>query len=236
MAVLASLDRRERIPELMDEPDIDPAAHRAALAGLARINKLSLSANILWPPIQALAERNPGKTIRVLDFATGSGDVPLSLWKRAKSAGIPLEVEGCDISSTAIRNATENARGCDVRYFTHDVIREPLHGRYDVVTCSLFLHHLAEPDALTVLRHMRDAARELVLVNDLERSRLGYALAWIGTRVLSRSPVVRFDGPASVRSAFTPKESLALAERAGLTGAKVGRRWPCRYLLSWRRR
>ena len=236
MPVLASLDRRERIPELMDEPDIDPAAHRAALAGLARINKLSFSANILWPPILALAERNPGKTIRVLDIATGSGDVPLSLWKRAKSAGISLSIEGCDISPTAVQNATENARGTDIRFFTHDVVRKPLPSGYDVVMCSLFLHHLDEADASTVMRHMRDAASELVLVNDLERSRLGYALAWIGTRLLSSSAVVRFDGPASVRSAFSPREALALAERAGLTGAKVGRRWPCRYLLSWRRR
>src|SRR5437763_1778104 len=83
---------------------------------------------------------------------------------------------------------------------------------------------LEESDALTMLRHMRDAAAELVLVNDLERSRLGFALAWVACRLLSRSPVVHFDGPASVRSAFTPKEALALAERAGLTGAKVGRR------------
>jgi 2-polyprenyl-3-methyl-5-hydroxy-6-metoxy-1,4-benzoquinol methylase len=236
MLALASLDHRERIPELMDEPDIDPAEHRAALAGLARINKLSLSDAILWPSIRALAEAHPGRTIRVLDIATGSGDVPISLWKRARGANISLAIEGCDISPTAVQNATENARDTDVRFFVHDVVHEPLPTDYDVVMCSLFLHHLSEEGAVTVLRHMRDASHELVLVNDLERSRLGFALAWIGTRLLSRSPVVRFDGPASVRSAFTPKEALALAERAGLTGAKVGRRWPFRYLLSWRRR
>src|SRR5262249_55349329 len=38
--VLDSLDRREQIPELMDDPGIDPAEHRAALAALARINRL----------------------------------------------------------------------------------------------------------------------------------------------------------------------------------------------------
>src|SRR5437660_9462680 len=98
MPVLGSLAHRERIPELMDDPGIDPAAHRAALAGLARINKLSRSAAILWPSIRALAERNAGKTIRVLDIATGSGDVPISLWSKAEAAGVALAVEGCDIS------------------------------------------------------------------------------------------------------------------------------------------
>lgn len=236
MPVLASLDHRDRIPELMDEPDIDPAAHRAALSALTRINVLSRSAEILWSSIRSLAERNPGRAIRVLDVATGSGDVPIRLWRKAKSAGVPLAVAGCDISPTAVQNAIENARETNIRFFAHDVIREPLPTGYDVVTCSLFLHHLSEEDAVIVLTRMRESAREQVLVNDLERSRLGFILAWLGCHLLTRSPVVHFDGPASVRSAFTPKESLALAERAGLHGATFSRHWPCRYLLSWRRR
>lgn len=234
--LLDSLDHRARIPELMDDPGLDPAEHRAALAGLTRVNRLSFSADVLWPAVAKLARRNPGRTLRVLDIATGNGDVPLGLWKKARRHAVRLEVTGCDISPTAIRSAMETAAGTDIRFFTHDVIRDPLPAGYDVVTCSLFLHHLSEEDALTVLRRMRDAAGELVLVNDLERSRFGFVLAWAGTRVLSRSPVVRYDGPASVRSAFSPREALTLANRAGLTGASVGRRWPCRFLLQWRRR
>jgi hypothetical protein len=60
-------------------------------------------------------------------------------------------------------------------------------------------------------------------------------LACAGTRLLSRSPVVHVDGPRSVAAAFTPAEALDLAQRAGLTGATVVRRWPCRFLLTWRR-
>ena len=231
MPVLASLGRRERIPERMDDPALDPAAHRLALAGLARVNRLSRSANLLRPPVRQLLRTTP--TLRVLDVATGSGDVPLSLARRGRGR---LDVSGCDVSPTAVRAATEHAAGTGVRYFVHDVLRDPLPGGFDVVTCSLFLHHLSEEEGITLLRRMRDAATRLVLVNDLERSRLGFALAWAGVRVLSRSPVVRFDGPASVRSAFTPAEALKLAGRAGLTGATVGRRWPCRFLLSWGRR
>lgn len=233
MTVLDLLNRRERIPELMDDPGIDPAAHRAALAGLARINRLSCSADLLWPPIRKLMQREPTRTLRVLDVATGSGDVPRALARRGDTR---LEVAGCDISPTAIQDASEQAVGRGIRFFTHDAIRDPLPSGFDVVTCSLFLHHLSEADAVTLLRRMKDAAEELVLVNDLERSRLGFALAWVGTRLLSSSPVVRYDGPASVRSALTPKEALRLADEAGLHGATVGRRWPCRYLLSWRKR
>ena len=220
---------RQRIPELMDDPAIDPVEHRAALEGLARINRISRSAGILWPAVKALARTNPGRTLRVLDVATGSGDVPLGLLQRAKRAGVALEIHACDISPTAIALAAP-----ELHAFPHDVIRDPLPAGFDVVTCSLFLHHLSDEDAVTVLGRMKVAA-PLVLVNDLSRSRLGFAAAWVGCRVLTRSKVVRFDGPASVRSAFTPAEALVLAERAGLKGATVGRRWPFRFLLEWRK-
>ena len=74
-----------------------------------------------------------------------------------------------------------------------------------------------------------------VLVNDLARSRFNYLAVWLACHLTTRSRVVRFDGPASVRSAFTPAEARALAERAGLSGATVSRRFPCRFLLSWSR-
>ena len=104
-----------------------------------------------------------------------------------------------------------------------------------MVTCSLFLHHLSEDEAIALLTNMENAAERLILVNDLWRSRFNYCAVWFACHLLTRSPVVRFDGPASVRSAFTPAEALALAERAGLHGATVRSRFPCRYLLSWRR-
>jgi 2-polyprenyl-3-methyl-5-hydroxy-6-metoxy-1,4-benzoquinol methylase len=236
--VPAALDRRDRTPELMDDPGLDPAEHRAALAGLARLNRYSQAAGALWPAIRRLAHEHPGERVRVLDIATGGGDVPIRLWTKARRAGLDnLVFHGCDVSPTALRVAEDNAArpGASVGFFTHDVIRDPFPGGYDAVTCSLFLHHLSDDDAVTVLRRMKDAAGRLVLVNDLARSRFNYLAVWLACRALTRSRVVRFDGPASVRSAFTPAEALALAERAGLSGAAVARRFPCRFLLSWSR-
>ena len=73
------------------------------------------------------------------------------------------------------------------------------------------------------------------LVNDLERSRLGWWAAYVGTRLVTRSPMVHFDGVVSVEGAFTADEALAVARQAGLDGATVRRKFPFRYLLSWRR-
>src|SRR5207248_3643048 len=55
MALLTRLRRRRLRPEWMDQPGLDEGQHRQALRGLERINRLSGSARILWPPLARLA-------------------------------------------------------------------------------------------------------------------------------------------------------------------------------------
>jgi len=237
MAILKTISERRLQPEIIDEPDIDARRMRGALRGLERINWWSGSARILWGPIYQLARECPSRPLRILDIATGAGDVPIRLWRKARRAGVALEIAGCDRSAHAVAYARTRAEkhGAPIRFFTWDALQGGFPGAPDVVMSSLFLHHLEETQAVSLLRSMAAAARRMVLVNDLERTRAGFVLAYLGTRVLSASPVVHTDGPRSVEGAFTFAEARDLARRAGLAGASVGRRWPCRYLLSWRR-
>lgn len=230
-----SLAERDRQPELMDQPDLDEAEHAQALAGLGRINWFSRSTAIVWPAIERLARQVAPEPLRVLDVACGGGDVAIALVRRARRKGIALQVAGCDISETALRFAADRAarEGTEVEFFPADVLGEGLPPEYGVVMCSLFMHHLEEDDARTMLMRMAEAAQRMVLVNDLVRSRFGYLLAYFGTRLLSRSRIVHYDGPLSVRSAFTVAEAQQLAEQAGLTGAQFTRHWPQRFLLAW---
>jgi 2-polyprenyl-3-methyl-5-hydroxy-6-metoxy-1,4-benzoquinol methylase len=230
-----SLRTRHRRPEVMDQPGLEPARHADALRGLARINGLSGAARILWRPLADFAHVT-GRPLRVLDLATGGGDVPLRMWRRARRQGLDLQVEGCDLSPVAVEHARALAaqEGAPVRFFVHDALAGPPRTDYDVVTCSLFLHHLDEDQGVTLLRNMAAAGR-LVLIHDLQRGAWSWLLAWVVTRLLSRSDVVHTDGPISVEGAFTAAEARALAERAGLHGAVVTRHWPCRFRLLWRR-
>ena len=229
---LSRLQERERIPELMDDPLLDPDEHHRALTALSHINYISASASVLWPAIRNLAWELQ-RPIRVLDVATGSGDIPASLLRKARATGIELQLFGCDISPRAIERAWTNCP--DGHFFHHNVVQAPLPSEFDVVCSSLFLHHLSQDDAITVLARMKQATRNLVLVNDLVRSRINFVAVWLACRLLTRSPVVHFDGPASIRSAFTRAEALGLAERAGLKGATTRHHFPCRFLLKWRR-
>ncbi len=229
--------RRDRRPELMDDPAIDPSALRRALRGIERLNLWSNSARILWRPLRAALLRAPRRPLRVLDIGTGSGDLPIALWRRARRQGFDVTIDGCDVSPTAVALAVERATACDApsRFWQADALLGDIPSGYDVLMCSLFLHHLSDADAAALLLRMRRAAGRMVLVNDLVRSRVGLWLAYAATGLLSASQVVRVDGPLSVRGAFTIAEAQNLADRAGMTAASVRACWPCRFLLRWER-
>jgi len=225
-------------PELMDQPDLDPSLHVHALRGLQRINIVSRSAAILWPTIAQLARQVAPRRVRVLDIACGGGDIAVALARRAKRSGLPIEVDGCDVSDRAIQEAQRRATDAaahDVRFFRLDALKQPLPKGYDVLTSSLFLHHLSEEQAAHLLQRMATAARKAVMICDLERSWLGYGLAWFGCRLLTRSPVVHVDGPRSVAAAFAVSEISSLAARSGLEGAVISHHWPERWFLAWRK-
>ncbi|MGL4514186.1 MAG: methyltransferase domain-containing protein [Lacipirellulaceae bacterium] len=234
---MPSLRQRRLTPELMDDPALDPAEHRRALAALGRINRWSNAAGGLWPRVRRLAREvgaSAGRPLRVLDVASGGGDVALGLWRRGERHGIPLEVFGLDFSPTAIASAELRVPpGARVSFRRADVLAGELPPGFDLVVSTLFLHHLTQPQATSLLAAMARAAERCVLVSDLRRSLVGYALAHVACRVLTRSPVVRIDGPRSVEGAFTRDELLRVAAEAGLAGATLRPAWPQRLLLEW---
>jgi 2-polyprenyl-3-methyl-5-hydroxy-6-metoxy-1,4-benzoquinol methylase len=219
----------------MDQPGLATHLHDHALRGLQRINRWSGSSRIYWPWLYQASQAVAPRPLRILDLATGGGDVPIRLWHKAKKAGVKLEIEGCDVSDIAIAHARTLAasQSAGVRFFTLNVLADELPAGYDVFLCSLFLHHLEEQQAITLLKRMAAAAGHMLLINDLVRGPVGYALAYVGTRLLTTSRVVHADGPQSVAAAFTVQEMHQLAQRAGLQSATVRRAWPLRMLLRW---
>jgi len=231
------LKQRHREPEIQDQPDLDTRLLHQALEGLKSINLWSRSHRVLWPSIRALARSNGAGRLRILDIATGAGDIPIALWKRAQREGIDLEIEGCDVNPRAVAYAEEQATHAKaaVRFFAWDALSADFPRKYDVTTCSLFLHHLSDDQAVTFLERMARATDRLTLVNDLRRSVVSLSLVYLLTRLLNLSRVNRIDGPRSVRAAFTVAEGGQLAKQAGLAGATLTTQGPCRFLLKWMR-
>jgi len=230
------LQERRREPELMDDPSLDAAEHDAALRGLARLNVVSRSHAILWPCVRhaARAANLAGRPLRVLDVATGSGDLPLAMAHHACQAGLDIRWSIGDVSAHALEVARRRAAESGLTFTAHqfDATTDALPAT-DVSICSLFVHHLDPPQVVGLLRGMRCASSVAIGVADLDRSRWGFTLAWLASRTFSRSPIVHTDALLSVRAAFRPNEILPMAQEAGLGGATLRRAWPARWRLWW---
>jgi 2-polyprenyl-3-methyl-5-hydroxy-6-metoxy-1,4-benzoquinol methylase len=230
--------RRTVVEEMMDRPDVDQAAHRQALRGLRRINRVSSAGERLLRPILELTRRAGLKRISLLDVACGGGDVPIALALAAAKAGVSIDLTLLDRSGTAITHAAEAAAraGLTCRTVQGDVLSLASLPKVHVVTNSLFCHHLRGRDEVVgLLRAMREAADRMVVISDLRRCRLGLLAAWIGCRALSRSGIVHHDGPASVRAAWTTQEMAAFAAAAGMDDARIAPTPPWRIMLVWER-
>ncbi|MFM7041814.1 MAG: methyltransferase domain-containing protein [Planctomycetaceae bacterium] len=239
-----------REPELMDDPGLPEAEHVVALAALARINAISRTCEQIarrvasrfdarGRPAASRLNAPPNSPLKVIDVACGGGDVTIGLAVRlgrlaALRGHAAPEVIGIDLSEVALERARRQAaaRGVAVHFLAADITVAGC-PPCDVAVSSLFLHHLDDTTATRLLESLAVASRFGVVISDLIRSRLGLALAVVGTTLLSRSRVARVDGPRSVRAARTPAEYRALFAAAGMGTATVRRTWPERVIVDW---
>jgi ubiquinone/menaquinone biosynthesis C-methylase UbiE len=92
---------------------------------------------------------------------------------------------------------------------------------FDVAHCSLVVHHCTPDEADALFREMARVARLGVVVNDLDRRRLGWVGAWLLGHLLTRNRYTRHDAPMSVRRAYRPAEMAAMLRAAGLTPVRT---------------
>lgn len=224
---------RCRVEEQMDAPDLCPDQHRAALAGLRRLNRLSGVSTALFRQLVRLAAVAPrGRPLRVLDVASGSGDLPIAWLKLARHRGLPLAVTALDRSELALQTAAEAARqaGLTLGTVRRDCLREGLPSGFDVVTSSLFMHHLDPPDVSRLIQEMWRVSNRAIVICDLERSLTNLALVSASARLVTRSSIVHFDASASVRAAYTRSEFAMLLHQALGFSVPVKTSFPCRFL------
>jgi ubiquinone/menaquinone biosynthesis C-methylase UbiE len=205
--------------ELMDAP-VDAADElEGNLADIAFANR--------WlggvAPIRREVRRVAARTI--LDVGSGSGDVPHALVRDGRRRGADVRVTCLDRSEQMLEIARRNT-GADERltFVRGEGAQLPFgDATFDVVTCSLALHHFEPSEAHALLREMRRVARITPIVADLTRSTAAFLATWLYAHVTTRNRLTRNDAPLSVRRAYEPGEALTLARDAGWRTARVRR-------------
>ena len=210
------------VREHLDGDLRETATLEGNLRDLRRINRLFGGTRLSVEAVRRLVEarRESGKPIRVLDVGTGAGDIPLALL-RARGPWASIEVTAVDsrreVLAAAARVQPELAAEPGLALARADGLALPFPDRaYEVAHASLVLHHLDHHDAVAFLRELARVASIGVVVNDLARSRLALAEAWLVLHAMTRNPWTLHDGVLSVRRAWTVEEAEELLGEAGL--------------------
>ena len=228
---MTPLPRREHAEELLDAPRHDMAELDQSLGHVASVNRWLGGVSAITRYVKLLL-RGDG-TVRLLDVATGSADIPLRIAQWARHHGHKVQILATDVHPQMLELARRRCRDYPEISVEHaDALALPYEAdSFDAAMLSLALHHFEGDDQLRVLREMARVSREWVLVNDLERTTLNYvgakllaATYWRGNRL------TRHDGPLSVLRSFTKSELQAIGRAAGV-GERVERHFFQRIVL-----
>jgi ubiquinone/menaquinone biosynthesis C-methylase UbiE len=209
--------QRRPTEELLDTDSGTPSEVAASLNDLRWFNRYFGGISTTRRLIEIVARgRNQ---LSVLEIAAGDGFVPKTLREKCKQAGVDLKTTLLD------RAPSHLPRNGSMRVITADALALPFNdSSFDVVSSSLFVHHLEPEQVVFFAQAALRICRVAVLVNDLVRHPLHLAVAYAGLP-LYRSRLTRHDAPASVRQAYTVAEMRNMLEKAGARRVEINRQY-----------
>ena len=210
--------KRSLEKEMMDLPGNPPDLLEEDLINLRRINRTLGAYRGLLRSLGQMVEGGKTKGFSLLDVGTGCGDIPVAVVRWAKRKAITVRVVGLDpdpVTAGVARRQTEGIP--EISIVRGDGFNLPFPASsFDIVFASQVLHHFSEQEIVMLLRTWSKLARRAVMVSDLIRHPLAYYGIRLLTRLFTRNPMTRTDGPLSVRRAFTVEEWRELFNLAGI--------------------
>jgi 2-polyprenyl-3-methyl-5-hydroxy-6-metoxy-1,4-benzoquinol methylase len=218
--------------ELLDAPNIPKELLFQNLRELDFINKVLGGHSITLSGIKQLLT-DKQRTYHIVDIGCGGGDAMKEIAGWAKKNGFNVKLTGVDMNPDCIAFMREacgsfpEISGEIMDY--RDYLKS---GREtDIIHCSLFCHHLKDPELTELFDYMKKYARVGALINDLQRHWFAYYSIKFLTRLLNGSSLVKNDAPLSVLRGFRKNELAVLLEKAMVKNAEIKWKWAFRYLV-----
>jgi hypothetical protein len=231
MSFLVDTTHRSTEMEIMDDFTMEGALFRDTLDKLEIINRFLGGNSVTINGLKNLLKnQSKNKTITIVDLGCGNGDILRDVAKFGRKNNYSFNLIGIDANLAAIEYAKELSKEySELSFKTIDILSEDFKKQsYDVVLCTLFLHHFKNEELISFLKTTTNKATIGVVVNDLHRHKLAYYLfKLIGFFI--KNKMVRQDGLTSVLRAFK-REDLENIAKEIKVHFSIQWKWAFRYL------
>lgn len=208
--------KRTVIPELLDSDAGTPSEIAASLSDLNRINRWFGGIATTQSLVERVAQKLGARSLSLLEVAAGAGAVPAAVTANLGKAGIQIEVTLLDRASSHLKNGNR-------RTVAGDALALPFSDNsFDLVSSSLFVHHLAPDEVVQFVNEGLRVCRAAVVINDLVRHPAHLGLVYAGMPLYC-SRLTRHDAPASVRQAYTVNEMQDLLGKSKAARVEITR-------------
>ena len=231
MSFLVDTSHRSSEMEIMDDFTMEGVLFRDTLDKLEIINRFLGGNSVTINGLKKLLKnQSKNKTITIVDLGCGNGDILRDVAKFGRKNNYSFNLIGIDANLAATEYAKELSKEySELSFKTLDILSEDFKKQsYDVVLCTLFLHHFKNEELISFLKTTTNKATIGVVVNDLHRHKLAYYLfKLIGFFI--KNKMVRQDGLTSVLRAFK-REDLENIAKEIKVHFSIQWKWAFRYL------
>jgi hypothetical protein len=202
------------ILEMMDRPQPVSVELERDLKRIRQMNRWFGSYHLILGFIRSWIR--PADRLRIVDLATGSGDIPRLIVDYARKVHAKVEIDALDRQAATLEIARNlSANYPEISYREANILEWNSVGGYDIALCTLALHHFGAEDSVRLLGKCRELSKGFVLVSDLRRSFFLFAGVYLLTALIFREKMTRYDARLSAIRAFSFSEMRDLAVRAG---------------------
>jgi hypothetical protein len=100
---------------------------------------------------------------------------------------------------------------------------------FDIVLCTLTLHHFKDPEIIQLMQLFTDQSRLGVVINDLHRSKIAYRLFQAFCFVFIRNEIARKDGLISILRGFKKENIKKVSKHVTARKQDITWKWAFRY-------
>jgi ubiquinone/menaquinone biosynthesis C-methylase UbiE len=220
--------KRKIIPELLDSDAGTPSEIATSLSDLNRINRWFGGIATTQFLVERVARELGARSLSLLEVAAGAGAVPAAVAAGLAHSDIHIEVTLLDRAASHLKNGNR-------RSVAGDALALPFSDNsFDLVSCSLFVHHLSPDEVVRFVNESLRVCRAAVVINDLVRHPAHLGLVYAGMPLYG-SRLTRHDAPASVRQAYTANEMKDMLQESKAARVEMTRHFLFRMgVIAWK--